>query len=556
MRLLLRLFLLVVGLWLGLTFALRHRLGPATHRVTRGTGVPVEMPDGVRLMADLYRPEGPGPHPTLLMRLPYGRAGFAAVALAYARRGFNVVLQACRGTEDSEGEFNPLANERADGLATLDWLRRQPWFDGRLGLTGPSYLGFTQWAIADAPEVKAMAVKVSSAEFRSVVFPGGAFHLNLWLSWLQVIEGLRGIPLWFSIRMLTGDIERRTLKASLTLPLVEADVAAAGRQVPFWRDWFENALEDGPFWHAMDHRSRVGASPAPVHLMSGWYDFMLDQLLADYHRLVAAGRSPYLTISATTHIGGGHDVDNPAETLAWMRAFLMGDHSGLRRKPVAIEIPGIGWREFDAFPPGRPLRGERRYLLPDHSLSTAPALPAQPSRYRYDPADPTPNLGGAIFAFTGAGPVPQQRLEARPDVLVFTSAPLADPLTIIGHPRALIFMRASIPHADLFVRLCDVDRQGVSTNVCDGFLRTTPETPREADGIMALELKLHATAHCFQRGHRLRLQVSSGAHPRYARNMGTDESIGTATRLVAADIEIFHDNRHRSKLELPVYELG
>jgi putative CocE/NonD family hydrolase len=290
--------------------------------------------------------------------------------------------------------------------------------------------------------------------------------------------------------------------------------------------------------------------------MSGWYDFMLDQLIGDYRRLAEAGRNPYLTISASTHIGGGHDRDNPAETLAWMRAFLMGDHSGIRRKPVAIEIAGTGkWHDFDAFPPGPPLRTDRRYLLPGGALSTAPALPAQPSRYRYDPADPTPNLGGAIFAFHGAGPVPQRALETRPDVLVFTSAPLPDPLTIIGNATALIFMRASIPHADLFVRLCDVDGNGRSINVCDAFERTTPETPRDADGVLAIELRLHATAHCFQRGHRLRVQVSSGAHPRYARNMGTDEPIGTATRLVAADIEIFHDNKHRSKIELPVYEL-
>jgi len=552
--LLLRLLALGIGLWIGLSFAFRRQLGRTTDKVRR-TAYAVDMPDGVALSTDLFEPTGPGPHPTLLMRLPYGRAGFAPIALAYARRGFNVVVQACRGTENSGGDFNPLANERADGLATLEWIKRQSWFDGRLGLTGPSYLGFTQWAIADAPEVKAMAVKVSSAEFRSVVFPGGAFHLNLWLSWLQVIEGLRGVPLLFSARMLAGDVERRTWRASLTLPLIEADVAVAGKKVAFWRDWFENAIEDGPFWHAMDHRVRLGPTAPPVHLMSGWYDFMLDQLLADYHRLTEAGRTPYLTISASTHIGGGHDRDNPVETLAWMRAYLMGDHSGLRRQPVAIEIAGTGrWHEFDSFPPGPPQRVERRYLLPDRGLSTAPALPAQPSRYRYDPADPTPNLGGAIFAFRGAGPVPQRTLEARPDVLVFTSAPLADPLTIIGNATALVFMRASIPHADLFVRLCDVDG-GRSMNVCDGFVRTTPETPRDADGIMAIELRLHATAHCFLRGHRLRLQVSSGAHPRYARNMGTDEPIGTATTLVAADVEIFHDNRHPSKLELPVYEV-
>ncbi|HTJ56767.1 MAG TPA: CocE/NonD family hydrolase [Devosiaceae bacterium] len=513
------------------------------------------MPDGIVLMTDHYAPTAPGPHPTLLMRLPYGRIGFANVALAYAERGFNVVIQACRGTEQSGGEFNPLVNERADGLATLAWLKQQPWFDGRLGLTGPSYLGYADWAIADAPEITAMAIKVSSAEFRSVVFPDGAFHLGLWLSWVQIIESLRGNSLNTFMRMLTGDFERRTLRASMTLPLRDADEVAVGHEIPFWNEWFDVAIEDGPFWHALDHRQQLGSATPPVHLLSGWYDFMVDQLLGDYRRLVDAGQRPYLTVTNTTHISGGHEADNPVETLAWMRAQLLGDRSGLRERPVAIEISGIGkWHEFEIFPPGPPDE-QIWHLQPDKSLAAAPAPAAPPSRYRYDPAHPTPNLGGAIFAFTGAGPVPQRRLEAREDVLVFTSAPLDAPLTIIGNTRAKIFMRASIPHADLFVRLCDVNRKGESINICDGFLRTTPQTPRDEGGVMALEVSLHAMAHCFRQGHRLRLQVSSGAHPRYARNTGTDEPVGEATTLVPAEIEIFHDSTRPAGLTLPVYDL-
>src|SRR6185437_7897196 len=111
-------------------------------------------------------------------------------------------------------------------------------------------------------------------------------------------------------------------------------------------DWFESAIEDGPFWQAMDHRARLGAATPPVHLMTGWYDFMVDQLLADYRRLVEAGAQPYLTVSSTTHITGGHEADNPIETLQWMRARLMGTSSDLRAKPVAIEVSGSNrWYE-------------------------------------------------------------------------------------------------------------------------------------------------------------------------------------------------------------------
>jgi putative CocE/NonD family hydrolase len=556
LRFILRLLFFAVGLYLLLSFRLKYRLGRPSHRVRHLSRIAVAMADGARLSTDLFQPIGDGPFPTLLMRLPYGRAGFAGIAHTYAARGFNVVLQACRGTEESEGVFNPLTNERADGLATLDWLRQQPWFDGRLGLTGPSYLGFTAWAIAEAPEVKAIAIKVSSSEFRGVVFPHGAFHLGLWLSWLQVIEGL-GDVLIFSLRMLTGDIERRTARAALTLPLLEADKVAVGRPVPFWRDWFETAIEDGPFWHAMDHRARAVTTTAPVHLLGGWYDFMIDSLLADYRRLADAGRAPWLTVSVSTHIGGGHDVDNPVETLAWMHRHLLGDTTLPRRKPVAIEISGLGkWRQFDAFPPGPPMPATRYFLPAGRLADEPPQATAPPSRYTYDPNDPTPNRGGAIFAFTGAGPVSQRNLERRRDTLVFTSAPLAAPLTLIGNAMATIFIRVRVPHADIFVRLNDVDALGRSRNICDGLHRITPATPHDDAGIMRVEVELHATAHSFRRGHRLRLLIASGAHPRYARNCGTGEPITTATRLVSNEIEIFHDADHPAAIALPTYDVG
>jgi putative CocE/NonD family hydrolase len=538
-----------------LYFAWRYRLPPRLNSARHHRSIAVEMPDGVVLMTDHFEPLSKGPHPTLLMRLPYGRQGFRNIAAAYAERGFHVVVQACRGTEKSGGRFNPLVNERDDGLATLNWLTQQPWFDGRLGLTGPSYLGYAQWAISDAPGIGALSVKVSSAEFRSVAFPSGAFHLGLWLSWLQTIEGLRGYALYVFHRMVTGDFEQRTAKASMTLPLIEADITAVGHKVWFWRHWFEHAIDDGPFWQEIDHRHRLGGNTPPVHLMSGWYDFMIDQLLRDYEALATAGRGPHLTISSTTHITGGHEADNPVETLNWMRAHLLGERHLLREKPVRIEISGTGsWHEFDAFPPG-PADDRIWHLHPNGVMSPRPVKSSEPDRYRYDPADPTPNLGGAIFAFTGAGPVDQGTLEARQDVLTFTSEPLTVPITVIGNVRATLYARASLPEADFFLRLCDVDPSGRSINICDGFIRMTSGDPPMPDDIMKFAFKLHATAHCFKAGHSLRLQVSSGAHPRYARNNGTHEPLGTATTLLPADIEIFHDPERPTAITLPVYEV-
>lgn len=528
-------------------------LPPRLNGVRKHRGLSLVMDDGVVLKTDHYAPDTKGSHPTILMRLPYGRRGFGGIAEAYAERGFHVVIQACRGTEKSGGAFDPFANERADGLATLNWIQQQPWYDGRIGLTGPSYLGYAQWAISDAlPRTAAMATKVTTADFRPVVFPSGAFHLNLWLSWVQVIEGLRNNPLATAARMFSGDIERRTEKAAATLPLIEADKVAVRHKVGFWRHWFEHAIGNDAFWADLDHRHRLSKRTPPVHFISGWYDFMLDPLLEDYQKLVSLGHRPYLTIGTWFHVAEELQRDNLRETLVWMRAWLMGDKSGLRQRPVRIHVSGRDeWHEFDTYPPGPPAP-HTWFVSAPGTLADTGKRAAGVDRYRYDPADPTPNLGGAIFAFTGAGPVDNAPLEARRDVLTYTSRVLTREMTVIGQCTVNVILRSSRPHVDVFVRLNDVGPDGVSRNICDGLARLTPASS-PPDGTRQLTIPLHATAHTFRPGHRIRLIITSGAHPRYARNLGTGEPIRVATAMVSNDIEI---TRSAVSITLPEYTLN
>jgi putative CocE/NonD family hydrolase len=372
---------------------------------------------------------------------------------------------------------------------------------------------------------------------------------------LQVIDGLRERPLKMAGTMFSGGVERKTAKASMVLPLVEADIAAVGKVVPFWRRWFRESIGNDVFWEAIDHRHRLTVATPPVHFMSGWYDFMVDQLLSDYQRLVDVGHQPFLTVGTWTHISDELQRDNLRETLLWMRAKLLGDSADLREKPVRIHISGLDeWRDYDAFPPG-PATPQTWHLHPGGVLAPSRPAASEPDRYVYDPADPTPNIGGAMFAFTGAGPVDNASRECRADVLSYTSEPLDAPLTIIGQTSVTLHARASVPNVDFFLRLCDVSSDGVSTNICDGLIRVTPATSVEADGTWRLNFTLHATAHAFLAGHRLRLQVSSGAHPRYARNLGTDEPVGTATTLVANDIEIFHDPQRPTSITLPAFDI-
>ena len=522
--------------------------------VRRTGNIRVPADDGVMLETEHYAPRLAGRHPTLLMRVPYGLQGFSTVAECYAERGFNVVLQACRAPA-ARAASSILAHERVDGLATIAWLKAQDWYDGRLGTTGPSYLGYAQWAISDAlPPQSAMATKVTSAEFRSVVFPGGAFHLGLWLNWLQTVEGIREDVLRFGRRFWTGSIERRTLRVSMKLPLADADRRAVGHTVPFWQRWVRDAVGNDGFWEALDHTHRLGLRTPPNHFISGWYDFMVDQLLRDYETLVLAGQQPYLTVGPWVHVASELQAESMRETLSWMRAHLMGDASALREAPVRLYVTGLdAWCDFDAYPPGQP-DIQIWHLHPAKVLSLRPVGATPPDTYRYDPKNPTrtsaapssPSSAPARWTTPARGP------RRRPH---HTSEPLFTATTLIGNARMTLYARSSLPTADFFVRLCDVDEKGVSTNICDGFVRVGYGAPAMPDDIWRLTIKLHATAHAFKRNHRLRVIVASGAHPRYARNTGTDEPLAEATTLVASDIEIFHDPDHPSALHIPAFEI-
>jgi putative CocE/NonD family hydrolase len=237
--------------------------------------------------------------------------------------------------------------------------------------------------------------------------------------------------------------------------------------------------------------------------------------------------------------------------LAWFDTYLRGEDALPSHRPVTIEVQGEagGWRELDDWPP--PADAKRWHLHPGGSLAPeTPGSPSPPDPYRYDPADPTPSIGG-IGMLTG-GPVDNRELEARPDVLVYTSDRLTDPLVLIGPVEAELWVNSSLDHTDFFVRLCDVSPDGRSINVCDGLRRLDPSSIlRSADGTFSVSVPMWPVGHRFGAGHRLRVQVSSGAHPVYARNLGTGEPVATATFMQPAEQAVFREPGKLSFVTLP-----
>ena len=510
---------------------------PATRELLVERDLPAAMDDGVVLLADRLAPPGTDRAPTVLVRSPYGRRGAFGFLFGrlVAERGLQVLVQSIRGTFGSGGRFDPF-NERADGLATLRWLRSQPWHAGPVGTLGPSYMGIVQWAIAD--ELDALAPSVTASQFRGMAYGGGSIALDTALSWMLVLEvqERRLAPL-----LLANGLRRNLPRVFEHVPIAELDERAFGSQVPYFREWTEQMSPDSPYWDERDFSSAVGDVRAPVQLVGGWYDIFLPWMVEDFHALRDAGRRPQLIIGPWTHTAAGMTGASLRHGVGWLRAHLLGDRGMVSDAPVSVYVTGERrWRELTDWPP--PGTTERTFhLAPGARLSGAP-VDSEPSRYRYDPADPTPAVGGAMML--EQRPVRDNRpLEARADVLTFTSDPLDADLDALGPVHADIRLRSSRGDTDVFVRVCDVQPDGASLNVCDGLIRLTPDEPeRDDDGIAAVRFELWPTAHRFHAGHRIRVQVSSGAHPRYARNPGTGEDPIHATRLVASDQEVFHDS--------------
>lgn len=529
------------------------RLPPAdTTRLTVTRDLPVPMPDGAVLLADHYAPENSSRLPTLLVRSPYGRAGLFGLLFGrlFAERGFQVLIQSVRGTFGSGGTFHPFHQEGSDGLATVAWMRAQPWYGGTFGTVGLSYLGLVQWAIAkDAgPELRAIAPMVTASEFQRQTYPGGAFSLYNALSWIYLIANQEQTLSSLKVRFL-GDL---LLGPRFNeLPLASLDQRALGHHTDYFQGWLAHNQPGDPWWSTANYDQNVPHTEAPASFVAGWQDIFLPWQLRDYERLRAAGKSPRLHIGPWTHTDPALIAYGLRDALAWMRAHLLGDSRGLDGAPVRVFVTGAKeWRSLETWPP--PSTETRWHLQPGGALAQSAPPASEPDRYRYDPSDPTPSVGGPLLG-PPAGVKDNRRLEARQDVRCYTSAPLDQALTLLGPVRAELFVRASRPHTDVFVRLCDVDTRGRSWNVCDGLLRLLPESGEPApDGTRKITVELWPAGHCFRRGHRLRVQVSGGAHPRYARNLGSSDPLASGATPYPVVQEIFHDPARPSALLLPV----
>jgi putative CocE/NonD family hydrolase len=538
--------------------------------------VPVPMRDGTVLRADLYRPAEGGPWPGLLVRTPYDKQAPTTIAwlgidpVRTASRGFIVVIQDTRGRFASEGEWEPFRFEERDGYDSVEWVATLSGANGRVGMFGGSYDGNTQILAARArpPALRAIAPALTWSDPLDGFFArGGALELGATALWLLETgmdylerEGT-GDP-----EKIVGDWDRLGAEGYWDLP---AEKLAAVRR---------HAIPGLKLLSPKDQRAAAKAAQVddsyerievPTFHTAGWYDLFLQGSLGNYRELAKRGRESRLIVGPWSHLGFadpfGERVLGLAATrdgtpvhhgrswtdlqLDWfLRHLVPGSAPELAEAPVRIFVMGINeWRDEPAWPLERASQ-ERWFLASGGGLSPVNEPGQGFSEFLYDPANPAPTLGGATLmsADYPAGPVDQTELEAREDVLVFSSEPLEEALEVTGRLRVVLHAESSAPSTDWVARLCDVDPDGHSFNLCDGVLRIGEGSDQGG----RYEIDLWSTSNVFLPGHRLRVHVTSSSFPRWDRNLNTGSQRDTSWQV--ARQRVYHGGDRPSYLELPV----
>ncbi|WIG57678.1 MAG: hydrolase, CocE/NonD family [Ktedonobacterales bacterium] len=570
--------------------------------------VPSIMRDGTVLHANVYQPDdgGTGSYPVLLTRMPYGKdlpAGVSALLPEQAaRRGYIVVVQDVRGTGASEGDWSPLLHEAQDGFDTVAWAAQLPGADGRVGMYGVSYFGFTQWAAASQhpPALRAIAPMQTwndlDAPDAGVLWRNGVLELGASVGWAlemgfdQMVRRYRGNAeaMGRAIYGLAREVDALPTSGYGELPLASfGPLARTGLDAP---NRIFIAARDEADVVAAGRIARAYELELPVLHIGGWYDLFLGGTLRNFQEMRNRGHQrQWLVIGPWTHgnvnrVQGDLDFGFASSgALMDLRIDLMSlqiqffDYALKGLATTFAEMPVVKyfvmganvWKTSKSWPPeGATVAhwylhsaGHANTASGDGQLSNEQPADEVTDSFTYDPANPVPTVGGATLlpSVLRPGPRDQRVVEQRHDVLVYTSAPLEQPLEVTGAVSAALYVASDAPDTDFVARLVDVYPDGMAITVTDGIVRMrhrngmeAREEPLEAGTFYRIEVDLWATSLVFLPGHRIRLDVTSSSFPRWERNLNTGMDSAAATEMRTARQSLAHDAEHPSYLALPI----
>ncbi|HEX8936490.1 MAG TPA: CocE/NonD family hydrolase [Pseudonocardiaceae bacterium] len=574
--------------------------------MTKTANVAVPMRDGVTLRADVYRPATSAAVPVILMRTQYGKEAAQVQPLRYQRPDwfashcYLVVVQDIRGLFASGGTFSEFTNDRDDGYDSVEWAAALPGSSGKVGMYGSSYVGATQWLAAEtAPPHLTTIVPANTAAdyYEGWTYENGAFRLNFIEPWAMETIAL-------SAAKNRGDtkVAQQLTQDSLDIagwlrytpyrvfpPFHPGDGAVA----PYFYDWIAHHT-DGPYWQQWAPQQHYPKITIPVLHIEGWYDAFLAGGLRNFTGMVSSAGSPFarnnqrIVIGPWDHLGWGRP-DSPAAPmlkqigpvanspinelmLAWWDHFLKGVDNGVSTGPTVnyFEMGANVWKTAAAWPlPGTQWTkyylsggGHAASAMGDGQLvTTSSASGQQPDNYDYDPRNPVPSVGGhsCCGALNGSqGPYDQQSVEQRPDVLVYTTPPLAMDTEVTGPISVTLYASSSAPDTDWTAKLVDVHPEGTAVNLNNGIQRASFRESSAAPTsigpgkVYQYAITVWPTSNLFRAGHRIRLEISSSDFPQFDPNPNTGSWLGESATTQVAHQTVLHDAEHPSALVLPV----
>jgi putative CocE/NonD family hydrolase len=565
-----------------------------------GTGIVIERNiamktrDGVTLRADIYRPAGDGAFPVLLQRTPYNKDSTAPLARRAASRGYLFVAQDVRGRYASEGEWYTFKHEIDDGYDAVEWAALLPHSNGKVGMVSGSYVGATQMlaAISRPPHLAGICPVVTASNYHeNWAYQGGAFEQWFNESWTT---------------MLAQDTMNRTIQQEMN-PMVGSTVLPLNRfpvfniktaqdgaglthaLAPYFQDWLDHPTYDS-YWKQWSIEENYQKIDVPALTITAWYDIFQNGSLRNYLGLKAHGgteaarQGQRLVVAIGGHAGWGRTIgevdfgpdavfDENDPTLDWYDYLFLGKQNQFAGdKPVRIFVMGENkWRDEAAWPLER--AKETRYYL--HSAGKANSASGdgflflgvmefraeRRDSYVYDPANPVPTVGGPLCcdaAHLAPGPRDQKEVEARPDVLVYSTPPLDRDTEVTGPVTLDLYASSSAVDTDFTAKLVDVWPNGFAQNLTEGILRaryrdsTDAAKPIVPGKVYEYKIDMWSTSNVFLKGHRIRLEVSSSNFPRFDRNLNTGKPASTESTFVKATNIVYHDAAHPSALVLPV----
>jgi uncharacterized protein len=537
----------------------------------------VKMRDGVELSADVYRPDAPGKFPVILRRTPYVKASGGARVVdrlkKFVAQGYVFVYMDVRGRGDSDGKFVPYRADGPDGFDAIEWCAAQPWSTGKVGTYGGSYEGINQWlaAVQQPPHLTTMVALVSPSD--------------------PFVEWPTGIPIpqdvsWYFFT--SGHVDQNIdavdwTKVYTHLPMVSLD-DAAGRPDDNWKDLFDHPTLDS-WWEPLRYQNKYNRVQVPVLHISGWYDdeqigtplnyvgmtTMGTVDVARKNQKMMMGPWPHAVNSTgklgNVDFGPTAVIDLDGYMLRWFDFWLKGKDTGIMKEPpVRIFVMGANqWVDENEWPMARTKwtnyyihsGGRANTLSGDGTLTTDEPTTETADGYHYDPANPAPFITAPSFAQIG-GPDDYRPVEKRDDVLVYSTEPMTEDTEICGPIRAEVYASSSAPDTDFMVMLIDVWPDGNAERLSDGMVRARyrngmeSASPIEPEKIYKYNINAWNTCETFKKDHRIRVQISSSATPKYDPNPNTGDPLGKTTAIQTAEQKIFHDSEHPSHLVLPV----